>query len=239
MSSHDAYMRSPYLSIKHSTYFPVYDKLFGPYAGRPITFVEIGVLNGGSLFMWRDFLGPEARIIGIDLNPEAKRWEAEGFEIFTGSQTNPKFWEAFFAEVGPVNVLLDDGGHTFEQQVVTASCALPHIRDGGILVVEDTHTSYMAEFGGPSPLSFIGWARNMVDGINRRFGRLKAEGNHETVVHSVRFFESIVAFEVDRRLCAIESRPTRNQGQSVEAKDQRHRDNVIVTATQMMKLFKY
>ncbi len=52
LESYKSYMASKYLSIKHSSYFHVYDEVFGKYRGRPITFVEIGVLNGGSLFMW-------------------------------------------------------------------------------------------------------------------------------------------------------------------------------------------
>lgn len=148
ISSYSSYKKSPYKSIKHSTYFPVYDRLFAQFAGKEITFVEVGVLNGGSLFMWRDFFGPKARIIGIDLNPDAKRWERDGFEIHIGSQSDPDFWNTVFAEIGEVDILLDDGGHTFEQQIVTVESALPHIKDGGLLVVEDTHTSYMKEFGG-------------------------------------------------------------------------------------------
>ena len=93
--SYRAYKKSPYKSIKHSSYFPVYDHLFCPYIGKEITFVEIGILGGGSLFMWREFFGENARIIGIDLNPEAKRWEKEGFEIYIGSQSDPHFWEHF------------------------------------------------------------------------------------------------------------------------------------------------
>ena len=62
----------PYLSIKYDTYFPAYEALFQKYVGREITIVEVGVFSGGSLFMWREFFGPKARIIGIDLNPDAR-----------------------------------------------------------------------------------------------------------------------------------------------------------------------
>ena len=67
--SYKAFLNSPYKSMKHSTYFQVYDHLFSNYINSEITFVEIGVLSGGSLFFWQDFFGPDARIIGIDFNP--------------------------------------------------------------------------------------------------------------------------------------------------------------------------
>lgn len=238
-STLESYKASPYLSIKHTTYFHVYDRLFSRYVDQEFTFVEVGVFNGGSLFMWRDFFGPKARIIGIDLNPVAKKWEDHGFEIFIGSQQNPAFWKDVFEKVGPVDVLLDDGGHTFEQQIVTCHCAMPHIKDGGLLVVEDTHTSYMENFGGPNPLSFVSYAKNIVDGINHRFSAFEKDHKTERVISSVQFFESIVSFEVDRRLANMKSAPTSNGGVSMDAKDFRYEDGITITASNLMKAFKY
>lgn len=219
---YESYMRSPYLSVKHSSYFQVYSELLEPFRNRPITFVEVGVLNGGSLFMWRDFLGPSARIIGVDLNPGAKRWEADGFEIHIGSQSDPEFWASLFRAVGPVDVVLDDGGHTFEQQIVTTHSCIPHIRDGGLMIIEDTHTSYFRDFGFPSRYSFIEWAKRLVDNVNSRFPSVKASKlPYKESVYSVTFYESIVCLRIDRTRC-FESAPTSNQGKSLEAQDFRH-----------------
>ena len=41
----------------------------------------IGILGGGSLFMWRDFLGKKAKVIGIEMNPNSKILEKSGFKI--------------------------------------------------------------------------------------------------------------------------------------------------------------
>lgn len=54
-------------SVKLSNYFGVYDLLFSRFIGKPITVVEIGVMNGGSLFLWREYFGAQARIIGVEL----------------------------------------------------------------------------------------------------------------------------------------------------------------------------
>ena len=73
--SYKAFLQSPHPTTKHSRYFPVYDEIFEKYIGKKITFVEVGVFGGGTLFMWINFFGKQARIIGIELNPEAKKWE--------------------------------------------------------------------------------------------------------------------------------------------------------------------
>ena len=44
---------SEYHTIKYRNYFPIYEKLFSKFVNKKITFVEIGVFSGGSLFMWR------------------------------------------------------------------------------------------------------------------------------------------------------------------------------------------
>lgn len=217
-----SYQRSPYLSIKHSSYFHAYAELFAPYKGRPITFVEVGVLNGGSLFMWRDYFGPHARIIGVDFNPLAKKWEKEGFEIHIGSQSDPTFWDALFKSVGPVDLVLDDGGHTFEQQIITVHCCIPHVNNGGLVVVEDTHTSYFKDFGYPTKYSFIEWTKKLIDNINSRFPGVKVSTlPYRESVHSITFFESIVSLKIDREKC-FESVPTSNGGISSGAEDFRH-----------------
>jgi hypothetical protein len=226
MNIKDAFDQSPYQVKKHSSYFASYERLFTPYKGKPITFVEVGILNGGSLFMWRKFWGEDVRIIGIDLNPEAKKWEAEGFEIFIGDQADSSFWERFFEDIGAIDILLDDGGHTFEQQIVTYQNALPHMKDGGLLVVEDTHTSFMHDFGGPSRYSFMSFAKNIADGIHYRSGNI-AKANYETQVASINFYESIIAFYIDRQIAGAKSTPVVNEGQNFGAMDYRHADSTI------------
>ena len=222
---HGIYQRIPYLSIKHDSYFQVYKELFEKYVGKKIIFVEIGVLNGGSLFMWRSFFGANATIIGIDLNPAAKKWEKEGFTIFIGSQSDPAFWENFFGSVGKVDVVLDDGGHTNHQQILTADRCIPQINAGGMLVVEDVHTSYMSEFGNPSRYSFINFSKRIIDSLNSRFPAVKVVKNtYGQHVYSIAFYESIVCFHVDESKC-FASRPTTNNGIDTNAIDFRNEDS--------------
>lgn len=195
-ASYKSFLKSPYRSIKHASYFSVYDTLLNEYRGKDITFVEIGVLDGGSLFMWRDFFGKNARIIGVEINESAKVWEEHGFEIFIGSQSDPKFWKGLFNEVGNVDIVLDDGGHTYQQQIVTVESSLQYIKPGGKIIVEDTYTSYQKEYGSPSNYSFIKYAANLVDGMNLRTPKIKETKQVNKNISSVTFFESMVSISI-------------------------------------------
>ena len=44
----DHFYDSKHYSLKYKNYFPIYEKLFSSFRKKKITFVEIGVLSGGS-----------------------------------------------------------------------------------------------------------------------------------------------------------------------------------------------
>jgi len=201
--TYKSYLKSNLRSIKIETYFGVYDEVLNKFRKKNITFVEIGVLHGGSLKMWRDYFGNKARIIGVDINPEAKKMEAEGFEIFIGSQSSEKFWDDFFKKVGNVDIILDDGGHQNIQQIITLHKSIPNINDGGVIIIEDVHTSYLPRFGNPSSLSFINFAKNKIDKINYRFPQIKNKKDVEKKIYSVAFYESIVVFNINAKKSII------------------------------------
>ena len=231
--------KSPYKSYKHASYFQVYSDLFDSYRGKKIIFVEIGILNGGSLFMWRDYFGKDARIIGIDLNPEALKWEDDGFEIYIGNQADPEFWDGLFSKIGNVDIILDDGGHTNEQQIVTVKKSIPMINDGGLIVVEDTHASYQKVFGNPSKYSFVNYVKFIADSINARFPNIEMDGSlYDKFVYSVEFFESIVCLHINREKC-FRNFGVSNSGKTFNAKDYRDIDNIINTETHVKDYFKY
>mgnify|MGYP001364377661 CR=1 FL=1 len=205
--SYKSFYNSKYLSLKYKNYFLIYDKLFNKYKNKKIIFVEIGVFSGGSLFMWRNFFGKKAKIIGIDLNPDSKKFEKYGFKIFIGDQSKEIFWKKFFSKVGKVDIILDDGGHTNYQQIMTTNSCIPNIKDNGMLVTEDVHTSFIKDkWYNPSKYSFINYCKKLIDDINTRFPKIK---NHnyslKKYIYSIQNFESIVCFNVNRKLCKINS----------------------------------
>ena len=221
--SYKAFSKSKFKSIKHSTYFEVYDELFSKYRNKKITFVEIGILGGGSLFMWRNFFGPKARIIGIDLNPSAKKWTKYGFEVFIGDQSDVNFWKIFKKKVGEIDIILDDGGHRYIDQITSIECILSNIKQDGIIVVEDTHTSYMDGFG-DKKYSLINYIKHKIDKINHKSHKLKSV-NFKENIWSIKVYESIIAIFIKKKQKQTISNPITNKGIDDNAKDFRVEKN--------------
>lgn len=213
-SSYKSFKKSKYPSIKYPHYFHIYDHLLSQYKNKKIKFVEIGILDGGSLFLWRDFFGDQAEIIGIELNPEAKKWESHGFKIYIGDQSDEEFWRDFYKKEGPVDIILDDGGHTSKQQLITLSSSIKHIKKGGQIIIEDTHSSYMKDYGNPSRFSFVNFSKKLNDVINMRFFTNEKKYNvFQKHIFSIEFFDSIIAFKINSDLC-IKSKLTINNNNS-------------------------
>ena len=192
---------------KSNTYFNIYNELFEKYRNQKITFVEVGVKWGGSLLMWKKFFGKNARIIGIDLYPETKKLEKYGLEIFIGDQSSDVFWRNFFLEVGKIDILLDDGGHTNENQILTLNNIINNVNDNGLIVIEDTSASYSKKHFNPSKYSFINYSKFLIDDLYGRdeekfnlYGVIKQKSLNKHI-YSIKFFNSIVAFFIDRKNC--------------------------------------
>jgi hypothetical protein len=222
----EIFQSTQFRSLKQDNYFDIYEKTLGKYRNRPIVFVEIGTLHGGSLFMWREYFGPAATIIGIDFNPEAKKWEKHGFRIFIGDQSKEEFWDSFFKTVGDIDILIDDGGHTNDQQIVTLSKAVDHVKDDGVIIVEDVHTSYMKEFGNPSNFSFMSYAKRIIDHVNgRHWGFAESGIPIASLIFSIEFYESVVVLNVSRKKSTI-SKLLINEGVESDYADYRFNNTV-------------
>ncbi len=175
--------------------------------------------------MWREYFGEKARIIGVDLNPIALELEKDGFEIYIGNQESSEFWIDLKSKIGRVDIILDDGGHKNGQQIATLYNGVELIKDGGIIAVEDTHTSYFRRFGNPSPFSFINYSKNIVDVVNSRFQHVESKkSKFYSLVWSVGYFESIVVFHINKLKSQI-GLPIVNQGESIGAIDFRNYSN--------------
>jgi hypothetical protein len=120
-------------------YFPIYERHLRRFRGQAVHLVEIGVFSGGSMRMWREYLGTRSRITGVDIEPACKAYEDHGISVVIGDQGDPAFWREFLAERAPVDVVIDDGSHRPADQIVTLEALLPRLRPGGVYLCEDLH----------------------------------------------------------------------------------------------------
>ena len=236
---YDLFYSSKKRSIKWKKYFSVYEKLFRTYKDKKITFVEIGVLDGGSLEIWKNYFGDQARIIGIDNNPECKKFENENYEIFIGSQSDPLFWKKFYEKIGNVDIILDDGGHTNDQQIITLIESVKYINNGGLHIVEDVHSSYQKHYGNPYKYSFINFAKKTIDDINSTFPNIKKfDYSLNKFISSIEFFESIVVFKINRNL-TFENTLIENSGLKSNNQDMTINENFIKFRSKFSFLYRF
>ena len=128
-------------------YALAYEKYLEPIRNEPITLLEIGVLNGGSLRMWEEYL-PNAKLFAIDMDPKCKRFETERSKIFIGDQTDTGFLQTVVEATGPLDCIIDDGGHRMEHHQASLTALWPHLRETGWYAIEDLHTCFIPSFGG-------------------------------------------------------------------------------------------
>lgn len=146
-------------------YHAIYDRHLARYRGTGVRLLEIGVHNGGSLQVMRRYLGPEAVIHGLDLDPRCATIDDPDLTIHIGSQDDAALLKRIVAEMGGLDVVIDDGSHIWPHQIATFETLFPLVAGDGVYLCEDTHTSYWPEFGGGRPASdsFVSYARRLVD----------------------------------------------------------------------------
>jgi hypothetical protein len=181
-------------------YFEVYHRHFQRFRGRPCTVLEIGVQHGGSLRMWREYFGPEARIVGVDVNPECAKLAEPGMEIVIGDQADRAFLRALYRRYAPIDVLIDDGGHKMPQQMATMQELFGAVGPHGVLLFEDLHTSYWREYGGGyrMPFSFIEFAKMLVDQLNAWHSRDEhsfAPTDYTRAISGLHFYDSMLVID--------------------------------------------
>ncbi len=117
---------------KWEHYFPIYEKHFERFRGKAPRVLELGVDHGGSLQLWKRYFGHDADIIGVDINRESMFMESQ-IQTHCIDQTNP-----VLATFGPFDIVIDDGSHQAEHQVLSFEHLWP--RCTGVYLIEDCHS---------------------------------------------------------------------------------------------------
>jgi hypothetical protein len=143
---------------KWEHYFDVYHRHLAKFVGTNVNVLEVGIFSGGSLGMWREYFGAQSHIYGVDIEDACKVYEDNSTTVHIGDQQDRAFWQDFKRKVPSLHVVIDDGGHQPEQQIVTLEETLPHLEPGGVFICEDIH----GEFN-----DFCSYATGLVHKLNR------------------------------------------------------------------------
>jgi cephalosporin hydroxylase len=164
-------------SVIHN-YLVKYEKYLPFNQNDKIKILEIGVLNGESLCVWKKYY-PNAEIIGIDIDESCKRFESENIKIEIGSQYDEKFLKQIIKKYGEFDLILDDGSHMNNHVIFSFKELFSSVKSGGVYVVEDCCTSYWSHYGGEryGVNTIIEYFKGVVDEVNF-FGEIQENYNN-------------------------------------------------------------
>jgi hypothetical protein len=191
---------------KWEHYFEIYDRHFSRYRGTAVNMLEIGVYQGGSLQMWKEYFGPKAQIWGIDVDPKCKEFEEDQIKILIGDQEDRQFLQSLVQTLPRLDILLDDGGHSMKQQIHTFEELFGHVAADGVYLCEDMHTSYRTAWGGKykGRGTFVEYSKNFIDSLNAWHSKIPWYSKRQRKpriseftrsAHSLHFYDSVLVIE--------------------------------------------
>lgn len=124
----------------------VYDDYFGKIMQKieQPRVLEVGILDGSSLKMYDEFFRGKAKIIGVDVAEKSNLFPySDAILTVRGDILNPDTVDKLRkANAGKLfDIIIDDGGHMMEQQQKTLVNLWPLLKEGGLFIIEDLHTS--------------------------------------------------------------------------------------------------
>lgn len=189
-------------SSKFHGYAHIYDSFFSAIREEQLLILEIGVLNGSSLWMWLDYF-QRSIVIGIDIEP--KTLGHPRFMFVQGDQGSNDFWNNFKTRVGAFDIIIDDGVHQAGPQLTSFHALfLSHLKPGGMYIIEDIHTAYPRQ----TPNELIIFLRELQDHLQWN-GKSSWASVHmsltevspsqlnafEKTIHAIHFYKSLVIIE--------------------------------------------
>lgn len=175
-----------YLDI-YENYFQLYNRF------DRVKLLEIGVNKGGSLSIWQNYF-PNGEIHGIDIK-DNRQIKVGMFHL--GNQLDIDFLKRIADVYGPFDFIIDDGGHTTEQQTTSFNTLFKY---SNIYVIEDTCVAYWKNRN--SRYNIFDYLFKLVHKMHRIHqtrltpwsdeAYFKAIKNHKNEIEWIHFYNSIV-----------------------------------------------
>jgi demethylmacrocin O-methyltransferase len=199
-------------------YTPHYDRYFAPLRHRPVTVLEIGIggydapdQGGASLRMWKHYF-PRGTVHGLDIHEKHGIAEPRVVPL-RGDQGDAAYLAGLAEDIGPFDIVIDDGSHLNHHVLTSFGALFPHVRPGGLYVIEDTQTAYWPGWGGNAtdlndPGTSMGLVKTLLDGLNHQERRPDG-GSGKTPSYTDR---NIAGVHAHHNLTVIEKAVNAEQG---------------------------
>jgi len=196
-------------------YTPHYQRHFEPYRELPVKVLEIGIggydaidAGGESLRMWKHYFR-RGLIYGLDIF-EKTGVEESRLRVVQGDQGDEAFLDSLGRELGPFDIIIDDGSHMSHHVLASFNALFPHVKPGGIYVVEDLGTAYWPSWGGATDpaaqYKSIEFIKSLVDGLHH------SEQIREADAKPSMTESTITGFHLYHNLALIEKGANTEQG---------------------------
>ena len=170
-------------------YLEIYDRHLSRYRGRRVRLLEIGVQRGGSLQVWKKYLGSDAIIAGVDVDPKCAYTEPQ-ISAVTGDQKNRLLLTAIASSTsGPLDVVVDDGSHASFDQIASFETLYPLLAPDGVYICEDMHSAYDGQ-----DYHFVARVKDLVDRMHAWYVD-GADLSYARTTYAVHFYDSVIVIE--------------------------------------------
>ena len=124
-------------SVLHN-YLDKYDFILNQFKNSSFNLLELGVFFGSSLKMWKEYF-PNAKIFGVDINPNCMQYSDDRIEVLIGDLSNVQN----LIELKKINpsIIIDDASHLWSHQVKAILTLFSCLPSGGVYIMEDLGTS--------------------------------------------------------------------------------------------------
>ncbi|RGD57316.1 class I SAM-dependent methyltransferase [Kitasatospora xanthocidica] len=186
----------------------LYERHLRQLRGQPVRVLEIGIggydhptLGGGSLKMWKHYF-PRGLVFGVDLYDKSGL-DQQRLHTLKADQSDPAQMIEIAERHGPFDIVIDDGSHINEHVRTTFRALFPHVRAGGLYVIEDLWTSYAPGFGGNEApeacdSTTLGLVKRLVDDLHYEEQPLKTTGGVGPSLAGMHLYRNIAFLEKGR-----------------------------------------
>jgi hypothetical protein len=124
-----------------------YDGLFKNKKSESLKIAELGILDGASLLMWKDYF-TNAELYGFEYNDSLinnfkQRFNNDRVTLANIDVTNRDSISNAFRQVNTIyDIIIEDTTHQFEDQIRVIENTYQYLKPGGIMIIEDIFKRY-------------------------------------------------------------------------------------------------